>query len=409
MATVVGVLTIGSFALVQVFERQQLQQIDRRLTGASQTIEAAIAGAASMPAGAAGTAGQALVQVVDDDGTILFATERVRDAPAMRPVTGTDPSQPMTSAVGDLGSVRVVAIPLTENWVLYGESLQGVDEAVSGLTTVLVFGVPVLALVLGVLVWFFVGRTLRPVREAMDRERRLVADVSHELRTPLAGARALLESESRVPAEIELNRLEALAVLTRLEAMTNDLLVEARGEKPDPMRLDTLVDLDDAVLRVVDVVPARPGISVDPSAVSAGQVRGNEGDLERMVINLLTNAVRHARSTVRIELAERSGSVTLTVMDDGPGIAPDQRERAFERFTRLDDARSREDAGVGLGLPIARSVAEAHRGTIEVRDSELGGAAFVVTLPSAVALDGGRHAGGRNRSPVDPEAVPARR
>jgi signal transduction histidine kinase len=280
----------------------------------------------------------------------------------------------------------VVAIPLGSNWVLYAESLQGVDEAVSGLKTALVFGVPVLAFVLGVLVWFVVGRTLRPVRDAMERERRLVADVSHELRTPLAGARALLESESELPAEIELNRLEALAVLTRLEAMTNDLLVEARNDGSDQVRMDSLVDLDDVVLRVVDLVPTRPGMEIDPSTVSAGQVRGNEQDLQRMISNLVSNAVRHARSEVRLQLADHDGAVTLTVSDDGPGIAAEDRERVFDRFTRLDGARSRDDAGVGLGLPIVRSVVTAHRGTIEVRDSVLGGAAFIVTLPAAVPL-----------------------
>jgi signal transduction histidine kinase len=190
-------------------------------------------------------------------------------------------------------------------------------------------------------------------------------------------------------------------VLTRLETMANDLLVEARNDGSDLMRLDALVDLDDVALRVVDLVPVRPGVETDPSAVSAGQVRGNEPDLQRMISNLVSNAVRHARQEVRVELAEHGGAVTLTVSDDGPGIALEDRERVFERFTRLDDARSREDAGVGLGLPIARSVVAAHRGTIDVRASDLGGAAVVVTLPAAGRLGRGR------RSEVDAEATPA--
>jgi signal transduction histidine kinase len=107
-------------------------------------------------------------------------------------------------------------------WVLLAESLESLGDAVTDLTSALVLGVPLLTIVLGALVWWAVGRTLHLVREAMERERRLVADVGHELRTPLAGARALLESESRVPAEIELNRLEALAVLARLETLADD-------------------------------------------------------------------------------------------------------------------------------------------------------------------------------------------
>jgi signal transduction histidine kinase len=182
--------------------------------------------------------------------------------------------------------------------------------------------------------------------------------------------------------------------------MASDLLVEARNDGSDPMRLDTLVDLDDVVLRVVDLVPGRPGIDIDPSAVSAGQVRGNEPDLQRMIANLVSNAVRHARSEVRVQLAENDGTVTLTVSDDGPGIAAEDRHRVFERFTRLDGARSRDDAGVGLGLPIARSVATAHRGTIEVADSDLGGAAFTVTLPTAASVE--RVA--RSETPAPPSA-----
>jgi signal transduction histidine kinase len=192
--------------------------------------------------------------------------------------------------------------------------------------------------------------------------------------------RALLESESRVPEEIELNRLEALAVLARLESMTGSLLAIARHDGAVAAQGAELVDLDEVVLRAVEHATPPAGVAIDVAHVSGGQVRGNEHDLERMVANLVNNAVRHARSRVRITVGERADTVTLVVGDDGPGIAIEDRERIYERFTRLDDARSRDQGGAGLGLPIVRSVVEAHGGTITTGSSALGGAVFVVTL-----------------------------
>jgi signal transduction histidine kinase len=379
--TVAVVLAIGAVGLVRYVERQQLDQVDQRLTATARVIPSAAAAPRAAIPQAANI--DVLVQAVDKDGNVVYAADRLRGLPAIRPTNGQDLSRPETESVEGFGPVRVAAVHLGGTTVLVGEPLQSVDDAVSSLTTALLVGVPLLAIVLGVIVWFVVGRTLRPARKALEREQRLLADVSHELRTPLAGARALLESESTVPAEVELNRLEALAMLTRLEDMTNQLMAEARSRDPERMRLDELVDLDDVVLRVVTRTPGRPGIRIDTSAVSAGQVRGNEADLERMVTNLVTNAIRHAGAEVWIVLGEHDGTVTLTVADDGQGIPADDQERIFERFTRLDDARARDQGGAGLGLPIARSVAAAHGGTIIVTTPEGRGATFVVALPAS--------------------------
>jgi signal transduction histidine kinase len=382
MLTLVVVLAGGAVGLLRFFERQQVQELDKRLSSASTLVRQLGANPAptNIPA-SVGAAG--LVQVVDSDDTVVFASDRMREQPPL--IAGPSSAAPRvrTADAGPVGSVRVIEIPFGENRVLLAESLKGVDDAVSGLRTALLVGVPILALVLGGIIWIVVGRTLRPVRRAIEREQQLVADVSHELRTPLAGARALLESESTVPAEIELNRLEALNVIARLESVADDLLVGARLEHDDASRTDALVDLDDVVLRVVDEVQRPIGVGVDTSGVSGGQVRGDEQQLARMISNLLTNAVRHAESEVQITLRERGEIVALTVSDDGPGIAAEDRERVFERFTRLDDARSRDGAGAGLGLPIARSLALAHRGTIEVCANEAGGAVFAVMLPAS--------------------------
>jgi signal transduction histidine kinase len=112
-------------------------------------------------------------------------------------------------------------------------------------------------------------------------------------------------------------------------------------------------------------------------------VVGSVGQLQRALANLVDNAERHARSQVRIGTADRDGCAELWVDDDGPGIAPADRERVFERFTRLDDGRSRDQGGSGLGLAVVRSIVSRHHGRVWAEDSPLGGARLVISLPIA--------------------------
>ena len=119
---------------------------------------------------------------------------------------------------------------------------------------------------------------------------------------------------------------------------------------------------------------------VDSRGVSAAGVVGVPSQLTRAVQNLLDNAERHAVTTVTITLAERNGIAVLTVSDDGAGISPDKRSEVFDRFTRLDDARTRDAGGTGLGLAITRDILERHRGTIRLADSPT--TTFVVELPT---------------------------
>jgi signal transduction histidine kinase len=120
-------------------------------------------------------------------------------------------------------------------------------------------------------------------------------------------------------------------------------------------------------------------VVIDTSQVSAAQVTGDRNQLSRAVQNLLDNAERHATTTVTVTLDEIDGTARLTVTDDGAGIEPAQRERVFERFTRLDDARTRDSGGSGLGLAITRDIVERHGGTIHLADSVA--TRFVLELP----------------------------
>jgi signal transduction histidine kinase len=216
------------------------------------------------------------------------------------------------------------------------------------------------------------------LQESAERQRRFVADASHELRSPLARMRAELEVDRAHPgsADPAATSASVLDETVRLQQLVDDLLLLARG---DAGALDAVrtapVDVDAVVERLVaDRREHEPPI--DTRGVTPVQLSADEAQLRRAVGNLLDNAVRHARGAVSVTLAERDGDAVLTVADDGPGIPADERERVFERFTRLDDARS-ADGGAGLGLAIARDIAERHGGTLTLED----GSRFVLRLP----------------------------
>ena len=125
-------------------------------------------------------------------------------------------------------------------------------------------------------------------------------------------------------------------------------------------------------------------------------MHGRREQLARVVRNLIDNADRHATSRVALSLQNGADVVELTVDDDGPGIAPDDRVRVFERFTRLDDGRARDDGGLGLGLSMVKTIVERHGGTVEIEDAPIGGARFAVRLPRRLT----RSVSGRRRCAV---------
>jgi signal transduction histidine kinase len=141
------------------------------------------------------------------------------------------------------------------------------------------------------------------------------------------------------------------------------------------------IDLDDLVFDEAGRLRATGNLRIDTTRVSAGRVAGDLSGLRRVLRNLSDNAASHARTRVEFALGERDGAVVFTVDDDGPGIPENERERVFERFVRLDDARARHDGGTGLGLAIVAELVSAHSGTVTITDSGLGGARVEVILP----------------------------
>ncbi|MEZ5282510.1 MAG: HAMP domain-containing sensor histidine kinase [Acidimicrobiales bacterium] len=220
------------------------------------------------------------------------------------------------------------------------------------------------------------------------RQQRFVSDASHELRTPLAISRHMLETALRDPESTDWSTIagDVLDEELRMQRLVDDLLWLARHDQHPHFLQHALLDLDEVVMRQAVRTPGRVGVELDLSAVSAGQVRGSEDDLTRVVQNLLDNALRHATSRVAVSLhSEPCGRVVLAVDDDGPGVPPEMRDMVFERFSRADTARGRDDGGSGLGLAIAQEIIADHDGVLAVGASGMGGARFSVEIHDARA------------------------
>ncbi|MER5833530.1 ATP-binding protein [Streptomyces sp. NPDC002130] len=218
------------------------------------------------------------------------------------------------------------------------------------------------------------NETLAALETSVERQRRFVADASHELRSPIASLRTQLEVAAAHPELLDLDG--AVEDTVRLQRLAADLLLLARldaGERPSEAKVD-LAGL------AREQAEDRTGVTVDAEPV---EVAGSRGQLGRVLANLLDNAQRHAREAVSVSVRREGDRAVVGVADDGDGVPDVDRERIFERFVRLDAARSRDDGGAGLGLAIARDVAVRHGGTLTAGRGPAGGALFELRLPLA--------------------------
>ncbi|MEO3858730.1 ATP-binding protein [Acrocarpospora sp. B8E8] len=224
-------------------------------------------------------------------------------------------------------------------------------------------------------------RAAESLKQSLESQRRFTTDASHELRTPLAGLRAQLEEAQLHPGETDLGELldHALGDVDRLQALVTDLLLLAKiGVMPasalEHVDLARLAETETA-RRTGDSHPIRldlrDGVMVDAVPIQ----------IVRLLHNLLDNAHRHAASGVTVGVHRVGDRAELTVTDDGPGVPEAERDHIFERFARLDTARSRNQGGSGLGLAISRDIAHAHHGTLHVEEAPAHGARFVLRLP----------------------------
>jgi signal transduction histidine kinase len=317
-------------------------------------------------------------------------------------------------------TVETTAGPLVLN---VASPLEGIRVTVDRVAEALLFAVPMMVVLVGAMTWFMTGRALRPVSAitgrvqditgstlhervpephtddeiaelartmnamldriegASEHQKRFMSDASHELRSPVASIKTQLETALLDPERTDWDAV-ARTVLNedeRLDSLVGNMLALARleeGKRPNAVE----VDLDEVVHEQTE----RPfRVPIDRSAVLAGRVLGVRTELTSVVRNLIDNATRHASSRVRVRLGTHGPTVRLEVDDDGPGIEVADRTKVFERFARLEEGRSRDAGGSGLGLALTKRVVEAHGGSVFIETSSLGGASFVVELPAA--------------------------
>ncbi|HZN82677.1 MAG TPA: ATP-binding protein [Mycobacterium sp.] len=368
-----------------------------------------------------------LIQVLGPDGSVLASSRNVAGEAAVARLHPGESEQVLTP----LDSEEFMAVaegaqtsdgPRT---VLVARALIGVFETTAVVTKVLLIGLPLLLVVVAVTTWVMVGRALAPVdairrevdeisaaqlhrrvpqpdaddeigrlaatmnrmlerlESARNSQRRFVSDASHELRSPITTIRQYAEVALAHPDRMTAQELAdvVLAEQHRMQGLVEDLLLLARADEHLPLAREP-VDLDDLAFEEGHRLRATTSKRVDASGVGAARVQGDADALRRVFRNLGENAARHASSRVDIALADLGDDVVLTVDDDGPGIPESERERVVQRFVRLDEARSRDDGGSGLGLSIVEEVVRAHGGSMSITQSTLGGARIQVMLPA---------------------------
>lgn len=377
--------------------------------------------------------GDLLIQVIDSSGAVVASSENVEGEPALADLSSGRSTEINDVPISDdqhtfLLVAEDVDTPTGSFTVLVGRSTELVSESTGLVITVLAGGLPLLLLLVGAISWRVVGRTLAPVdsirreveeitgselhrrvpaaatddeiarlattmnrmldrlESSHDRQRRFVSDASHELRSPVATIRQHAEVALAHPGATTTEELAevVLAEDLRVQRLVEDLLLLARADERTLQINHRPVDLDDLVFEEADRLRAAGNPQIDVAGVSAGRVGGDPAQLRRVIRNLANNALRHSESLIRFSLVDDHVTVEFTIEDDGHGIDPGEHERIFERFVRLDEARARDDGGSGLGLAIVAEIVAAHGGSVRSSDSDLGGAKFVVSLPTLV-------------------------
>ncbi|MGW7271548.1 ATP-binding protein [Streptomyces sp. NPDC054864] len=401
----------------------QIVDSDKRLVAASEDLES-ISGTgvdAVKPRPAASTPAKG--DDDDDDvseGEALEAGEISDDAAGLTSGSAT--------VDGETQDYRFAAVEVNvekkgDLTVYAGSSLAAQQGAVSTALTSMLIGFPLLLAVIALVTWLVTRRALRPVdairsemaaitasedlarrvpepdthdeiarlatttnetlaalQSSVERQRRFVADASHELRSPIASLRTQLEVGAAHPELLDVEG--AVEDTVRLQELAADLLLLARldaGEKPGEGHVDlAALAREELSQRTRD----RADVRMDLKNV---EVTGSRNQLARVLGNLVNNAQRHARSHVTVATRAEGPWAVLEVSDDGDGVPEGERDRIFERFVRLDDARTRDDGGAGLGLAIARDVAARHGGTLTVKEAPGGGALFELRVPAAAS------------------------
>ncbi|MGI8575790.1 MAG: ATP-binding protein [Egibacteraceae bacterium] len=439
---VVGVaMAIVAAALIVLVGRSLSANVTRTALLRANDVAAALADGGTA-ASLTGDAEDDVIQVIDAEGRVVASSANVEGEPPLAILAPGRSTTVDPAPVGDGEAFRVVAVAAATRdgqvTVLVGRSLEVLKESTEVLMRILPVGV---ALVLGVVAgttWLVVGRALGPVEairsEVADisaaelhrrvpeprgedeiarlsrtmnamlgrledshrRQQRFISDASHELRSPAATIRHVAELALAHPELASVPELadDVLAEDLRIQRLVEDLLILARADEEALHTHHEPVDVDDLVFEAADRLRDTTALTIDTTGVSAGQIEGDRRQLEQIVQNLVENAARHAASRIGVTLHQDSVAVHLRIDDDGPGIPAADRDRVFERFTRLDESRTRGEGGAGLGLAIVAELVAVHEGSIQVADAPAGGARFDVNFPIGARSGESQHAPG---------------
>jgi heavy metal sensor kinase len=418
------------------------QSLDQELRSRAQDVSALVTHGGSLRTGGVALVerGETFAELVGRDGSVLDATSPIGTelllTPAQLQRAGTKPTFVDRPSVPGLDEgARMLAVPLVRDGrsvvLVVGTTRENRAETLNSLRAAFLIGGPLALLLASLGGYALAGAALRPIeamrRRAQEistsslderlpvsrggdevarlgetlnamleriesglaRERRFVADASHELRTPLTLLRTELElalRRGRSHEELERAIRSAAAESERLGRIADDLLLLARSEQGRlPLRIEP-VDVGDLLETVAARFRPRADAETRSLGVETGSATVIAGDrlrLEQALGNMVDNALSHGSGRVRLTAAARNGHVELHVRDDGPGFPLEFLERAFERFSRADEARVR--SGSGLGLAIVDTVARAHHGTAHAANHSDGGADVWVTLEQARA------------------------
>lgn len=233
--------------------------------------------------------------------------------------------------------------------------------------------------------WLLIRRMLQPVQASFDRQKQFVWDASHEFKTPLAVISANAELLSRQVGPNEyLGYIQS--EVRRTDGLVQSLLTLARMDKGTVTAEMKRFDLSQALLGVAlpfESTVFEAGRTLETDVPEGVWIRGDEAMLQQLAVILLSNALKYSDESglIRLSLAQKGRGAVITVYNTGEGIAPENLERIFDRFYREDLSHNSAIAGNGLGLAIARTIAEAHRGHIRAESAQGKSATFIVTLP----------------------------
>jgi signal transduction histidine kinase len=442
---VVGVaLAVASGALI-VSTRSGLRNSIRDSAKARATEIAQLAQETTLSASISSAGEALLVQVLDSKSRVIASSPSIEGQGPLVDVT-LAPGESLSRDVATVAEVDgqggdPAESPTASGWTLAAEGVQAADgpvtvvvvaplgavDEISGILLPIVYqGGPILLVVVAGLTWILTGAALRPVEAIrqdaagisaadlgrrlpvpaahdeirdlaetmnlmLDRieaativQRRFTADASHELKSPVAAIRTMVEVARRDPRYDNAAELldDVLAEDTRLELLVSDLLVLVRYDEEGLTLHVAPTDLGVLATEEADALRARTDLQA--TVETEGGLRGavDQERIRQLLRNLLDNAARYARSEIWVSVRHEGTGFVLDVSDDGPGIAPEDRERVFERFVRLDTGRARTQGGTGLGLAVCRAIARAHGGEVRVVTPTHAGTTVELRLPA---------------------------